>query len=146
MKVLPCMTLLAPTGLIYDKRKQGWKLLEEGPKVEGESTLTFLGFVREGEVCVNGQTVLARTAEMDGSESGQHHLEHLLRQAHRIPAELRPYYLVATGTKWENSDGGVCIPHLRFVGDRWVFRFRCVEDGRWSDDGRVVRVCQQPEP
>lgn len=142
MKTLPRMTLLPPTGLIYDKRLQGWELLEEGPKVEGETILDFFGFIRDGEVSVNGQTVLARAAEMDGAECGQHHLEHVLRQVHRIPAELQDYYLVATGTKWKNPDGRVCVPFLRRVTDRWLLSFRCVHGSRWSDDGRIVRVCR----
>lgn len=64
MSVLPRMTLGAPTGgLINDQRSEGWELLEEGPQVqEGESTLDFLGFLREGENSINGETMLVRAA------------------------------------------------------------------------------------
>ncbi|MEK7539823.1 MAG: hypothetical protein AAB558_01095 [Patescibacteria group bacterium] len=138
------MTLKPPAGFVHDQRSQGWELLEEGPKVEGEPILDFLGFLREGETYINGETVLARALEMEGTESGQHHLERLLAQAASIPAELRSFYLVATGTKWRYPDGYVCVPYLRFVGGQWVLLFYGVGNDRWSVGDRVVRVCKQP--
>lgn len=141
---LPRVTLVGMPkgGLIYDQRSLGWELLEEGPMVEGEPTLGFLGFLRKGETLVNGDTVLARTLEMDGNVSGQHHLERLLAQAASIPPELRHHYLVATGTKWRDPHGRVYVPGLDFLGyDKWELHFGRVGRVIWHGRGRVVRVC-----
>lgn len=138
---LPSVTLKPRTGFVHDKRSENWELLEEGPQVqEGEPVLDFYGFLRDGETYVNGDTVLARALEMEGEETGQHHLERLLAQAASIPAELRPYYLVATGTKWRYPGGNVYVPFLDFGDDEWVLYFRCVGRGLWGDYDRVVRV------
>lgn len=141
MEILPRMVLKPPTGFIYDKRSERWELLEEGPKVEGEPILDFLGFLREGEDYVNGHAVLARSLEMSGSESGQHHLERMLQQDVNIPLELRSYYLVATGTRWRRPGGKVCLAYLNFFGGKWVLRFGQVV-GHWGGRDRVVRVCK----
>ena len=140
MSALPRVTLKPPTGFVHDQRSQGWELLEEGPQVEGEPTLDFFGFLREGEEYINGETVLARASEMDGTESGQHHLERLLAQAKDIPVELRPFYLVATGTKWRRPGGSVYVPYLDFGGGGWVLRFGRVGHDGWYGLVRVVRL------
>lgn len=140
---LPSVILKPPTGFVHDKRSENWELLEEGPQVqEGEPVLDFYGFLRDGETDVNGETVLARALEMEGEETGQHHLERLLAQAASIPVELQKFCLVATGTKWRHPGGYVCVPYLRFFVDEWVLGFLCVGGGYWSGIVRVVRVCK----
>lgn len=138
---LPIMTLKPRSGFVHDQRSENWELLEEGPQVqEGEPVLEVYGFLRDGETYVNGETVLGRASEMDGAESGQHHLERLLAQAKDIPKELRSFYLVATGTKWRGPGGNLYVPYLFWRGGRWVLYFYCVGHGHWSGRCRVVRL------
>lgn len=136
---LPSVTL-KPRTFVHDMCSENWELLEEGPQVqEGESVLDFYGFLR-GETSVHGEIVLARALEMEGEETGQHHLERLLAQAASIPAKLRRYSLVATGTKWRNPDGRVSVPYLFWHDGEWVLGFGYVDNGRWDSRCRVVRV------
>lgn len=135
---LTSVILKPPTGLVYDQRSEGWELLEEGPQVQGEPVLDFYALAQEGEIYVTGQTFFSRVQTMEGTETSQYYLERLLDQAGSIPAELRPYKLLATGTRWRSSDGQLYVPCLHWIGSAWALFFYTVDTARWHDIGCVV--------
>lgn len=139
--MLPSVYLKSEGGFIH--RHSGWRLVQEGPRVEGEAVLDFFSFSREGETSVTGHTVLARANGMDGSESGQHHLERFLA-LEDIPVELRAFKLVATATFWADEKGNLFLPAVVWAFGSWVLDFTWVgEDTRGYWDvkrNRVARV------
>lgn len=135
---LPIMTLKPPSGFVYNKRPEGWKLLEEGCQVEGDPALELASFLLKGEYRVNGEVMRTRSLEM-GGRTGQHHAERVLSQAEDIPTEWRQFYLVFPDTLWWRSDGGLCVPCLLRRVDLWALYFPCVDDD-WRGYFRVVRL------
>lgn len=136
---LPGMKLQTPTGLIYDKRKDGWTLTKEGDKVVGEPDLEFVSFLRDGENAIVGTVMVERAIAMEGLTS-QYHAERMLHQQDQIPPELRPFYLVFAGTEWRHSGGKLYVPCLGWRGDRWVLRFDWLAFEYWVSNGRLVRL------
>lgn len=133
---LPVVTLRPPSGLVNDRRKDGWELLEDAPVI-GEPTLELAEFLRDGEEYVRGDVMFARAVEL-GNRAGQQHAERLLAQQGDIPEEWRQYYLPFTGTKWRDSDGDLFVPYLGWDSDgrRWLLDW-----GRLGFDwGRSVRL------
>ena len=133
----PTVTLRPPSGLVNDRRKDGWELLEDVP-VEGEPTLELAEFLRDGETSVRGTVMFDRAVEL-GNRAGQQHAERLLAQQQDIPEEWRQHYLVFPGTKWGRSDGRLVVPCLGWYSDgrRWILIWRCLDVG-WGRNGRLV--------
>ena len=125
----------------YDKRKDGWTLLEEGQLDKKQETLEIISFLENGESYVTGTLMRKRAIKMGGLV-GQHHAEQILKQVSDIPDEWKKWYLVFPGTTWRNPDGDVCVPYLFFYGDEWVLDFRRVGNDGWNVYDRVVRVCK----
>lgn len=139
MSELPSM-VLKPRCFVHDYSSiPDWILLRGGAGVELDSTLDFMAIPTEGEDLISN-TILARVNEMDGSESSQHHLEEMLAQPWKIPAELQPYYLLATGTQWKDRDGHHLVPYLFFQEFRWVMSLLRLDGLRCPARVRVVRV------
>ena len=136
---LPTITLARQPEFQFDKRQDGWKLLWD-PKPQGDSsqlTLEFLEFV-SGEAFVKGEKMLKRARKL-GHQASQHDAELMLANQEKIPAELRPYTLVFTGTGWQVSSGNRGVAVLRFIGGQWRLLFGWLGDGFGADD-RLVRL------
>ncbi|MBI2098969.1 hypothetical protein HYT45_00975 [Candidatus Uhrbacteria bacterium] len=131
------IVLSLPTDLIYDKRKDGWTLLEDAPLV-GTPILELAEFLRDSESYVNGEVMLSRAKEL-GNLAGQRHAERMLACASQIPESWRSFYLVFPGTVWRGGSGGRGVPYLDWGGDGWSLYWDWL--GRdWYGDGRVVRL------
>lgn len=115
---LPTVILKPASTFRYDKRKDGWKLIENVELGNNELTLQFNEFLKEGESCVKGTIMMDRAKGM-GSLAGQLHAERLLDQQESIPKELRNFYLVFAGTVWRDPDGDLRVPYLYWHGDEW---------------------------
>lgn len=135
------LTLEPPSGFVYDKRKECWKLLEEGRSVEGEPDLELAPFL-QGEDYVSGHVMRARSLVM-GGRTGQHHAERVIAQAEVVPAEWRQYFLVFPDTLWRSPHPNLYVPYLRWVGDRWELCFRCFDSRLWGGNLRIVRLREQ---
>jgi len=136
---LPKMVLKAPPeGFRHDKTKNGWKLESDCGPVVGEPTLTFEEFLREGELSVPGEVILARAKEMPGAPAGQSHAERMLDQQDRIPVELRGKTLIFE-TVWVCPSGDRHVVVLSWRGRRWCLYFYW--PGRdFGSSCRVVRL------
>ena len=101
----------------YDKREEGWKLLED---VEfgfiDISNLELVPFLNYDENFVNGEEAVLRSRRLKAN-LGQRHAEYLLEHQDKIPHEFRKYVLVFTGTIWRDPVG------LRYVA------YLCHDDG-----------------
>ena len=124
----------------YDKRKDGWELMEDVPfPGTGEATFVLAEFLKDDESAVRGDVMVARAKEMGGM-TGQWHAEQLLTRENDIPEEWREFYLVFPGTVWRDPRGDHDIPCLRWNGDRWYLHWFWLVDC-WDSDVRFVRLC-----
>ncbi|MFO0702986.1 MAG: hypothetical protein U0514_04005 [Candidatus Andersenbacteria bacterium] len=132
----------APVDFKYDKRKDGWKLLEDVgfEPVLNESLigkLKAVSFHKKGEDYVNGEEMVVRGRELHGANLGQKHAEWLLDNQHLIPKQFRDKWLVFTRTIWlvPDSDRYVCCLYWGVVG--WYLGFRWLRDD-WLRGGRLL--------
>lgn len=135
---LPTVLLKTTSTFRYDKRKDGWKLVENVELGDGELTLQFDEFLKEGEDYVKGTIMMDRAKGM-GNLAGQLHAERMLEQQENIPKELRKFYLVFTGTVWRDPDGDLFVPYLYWYGDEWILNFYWLDNGFYSY-GRLARL------
>jgi hypothetical protein len=111
----------------HDKQKDGWTLIEEGPKLSKKNQkLEIVSFLKEGESYINGEEMRKRAKEL--GSLGQHQAEQLLKQASDIPEEWKNYYLLFPETVWRHPGGLLYVPYLYWDGGRWVLRFGYVDD------------------
>ena len=140
---LPTMNLNSPSGFRFNKRLNGWKLLEDTP-LEGNPQLSLSSFLEDDEIRVYGETMVERSENAEnqlGKCAGQHHLEAMLDHPEDIPAEWRKFCLVAPRTKWRESHNKRCVACLCWDRDRWVLVFRRLSID-WRGDARIVRISQ----
>lgn len=101
----------------YDKRKDGWTLLENAPRrISG--AVAGVPFLKDGYDRMNGEEMVRRARFELDANLGQEDAEWLLDNQDKIPAELRNFYLVFTATVWRGQDGGRRVPVLRWGGGR----------------------------
>ena len=128
------MVLPLPSGLVHDRRKDGWTLLEDTPLV-GTSTLELVEF----DPYVNGNTILERAKEL-GDMAGQRHAERMLACAGKIPGSWRDVHLVFPGTVWQDAYGSHrSVPCLSRRGVEWGLHFGWF-DNYWNRYCRLVRL------
>ena len=120
----------------YDKTKDGWTLLEDVP-FSGAFVPDIKEFLKSNESYVNGEVMKQRAKELN-AHLGQHHAEYLLEHQDLIPKEWRgKYYLVFSGTVWQDRGGYRSVPYLRWYGGRWYLYFVWLGSG-WCSSGRLV--------
>jgi hypothetical protein len=109
-----------PPGAVFkfDKRTDGWKLLEDAPQMLSAAGFDPVSFFKAGDDYVEGDTMAARAIEL-GANLGQHDAEYLLENQ-LIPTELSTTVLAFPGTKWLDLDGRIRVPCLGHNGDGWV--------------------------
>jgi len=122
---------------LYDRRKDGWKLLENVPRRITSVDIVGIPFLKENEAVINGEKITRRAIELDANY-GQEDAEWLLDHQAEIPVELRNFYLVFPGTKWRDAVGDRYVPYLSWSGDRWVLYFRWL-DSDFGSSARLVR-------
>jgi len=119
----------------YDKRNDGWTLLENTP-CRISSIIEAVQFLKN-ESLVKGEVMATRAILLDANY-GQEDAEWLLEHQKMISVELRSYYLVFPATKWRGLGGGRSVPCLFWRGDRWVLGFGWL-GGDFRSGGRLVR-------
>ena len=125
----------------YDKRKDGWKLLENSPRsITSVKDVEAVPFLRPGENSVGGEEMFRRARVELGTNLSQEDGEWLLEHQNEIPAELRPFYLVLTGTVWQGPGGDRDVAYLDWGGGRWHLYWSWLGDGDWDSDSRVLRL------
>lgn len=132
------MVLSAPTDFIYDKCKDGWKLLSDVPH-DGNPTLELAEFLHDDESHVNGEVMLSRATELE-LMAGQRHAERMLGQVGQIPESWRTFVLVFPGTVWRDTHGR-SVPFLDWTGDEWHLYWGWLDNG-WFRNGRLVSLCK----
>ena len=126
----------------YDKRNDGWRLMEDcgfNPALASVTDLELVLFLKDGESRVNGETMANRAKELKGN-LGQKHAEYSLEHQKEIPKEFRKYFLVFPGTIWRHSDGHRNVPYLSWDGDGWYLHWRWLDHGNWNDNDRLLRL------
>ena len=116
-----------------DMRKEGWELLENAPRritsVAGLELVPFLkkdenSFLKKDENFISGEELVRRARAEFDADCGQEDAEFLIEHRKEIPEKFRQFYLVFTGTVWEDSDGWRDVACLHWSGKRWSLRFR----------------------
>jgi len=124
--------------LAADLIPAGWTVVDDvAPTLKSASDLEAIGFLREGESAVSGETMRARAKEIKVN-LGLADLAVAMNDKAKISAELRPYCLVFSGTVLRGPDGSLCVACLDWGVDGWYrsfYRVACV----WSDLDRLVR-------
>lgn len=125
----------------YDKRKDGWELLEDvvGFNPISPTKLELVSFLKPGEISVGGEEMIRRAREELGANLGQRHAEYLLEHQQGIPQEFRKYCIVFTGTVWRYPDGGRSVADLYWDGLRWILHFVWLGHVWFSSD-RLARL------
>ncbi len=111
-------------------------ILEDAPFDGKDFIPDLVGFLKSGEMSINGK-VMKQRAEKLKANLGQKHAEHLLKRQKLIPKECRKYFLVFPGTVRRHPDGAR-IPYLRWIGTRWCLDFFWLESD-WDSQNRLVR-------
>ena len=135
--------LIVTTGGITfsrDMRKEGWTLLEPGPKrvIKSVSDLELVGFLKSGEEYIDGEELIRRARQELNADLGQEDAEWLLAHQDQIPKEWRGYFLTFPGTVWQGSRGHRYIPDLYWSDGRWFLHFDWLGYD-WSDRARLLR-------
>lgn len=129
----------AEPNLRFDKRQDGWTLLEHAPrKLVSASDLELVPFLRDGESAIRGYDLIGRARYELDANYGQEDAEFLLDHQDKIPVQFRKYYLVFTGLVWRVSGRRRYVPCLDWGGGRWFLHFRWL-DRDFDSDGRLVR-------
>ena len=120
----------------YDRRKDGWTLLENQPcRIGGQ--ITAVPFLKTGESLVKSNVMIARAVVLDANY-GQGDAEWLLEHQDMISVKLRNLYLIFPATKWQVLGSNRLVPHLYWFSNRWCLDFRWLGDGFGGGD-RLVR-------
>ena len=124
----------------FDKRKNGWELLEDTrePWPISADKLDLVPFLGDCKSYIGGEDVVSRARGDLKANLGQCHSEYLLKHQNEIPEEFRKHILVFTGTIWRRRFGHRSVPYLIWNGERWYLYFRGLEDG-FCSDGRLLR-------
>lgn len=132
---------LCPVNIVpsfrFDKRQDGWKLLENTPRRLTSANIEGISFLKGKEPCINGEEMARRAVTLDAN-LGQEDAEYLLEHQDEIPAELRGLYLVFPGTKWRDADGCRRVPFLSWYDGQWILYFYWL-DYVWNSYDRLVR-------
>ncbi len=121
----------------YDKRKEGWTLLENAPR-RLFSAISGVSFLKGSESSVNGEEMARRARIELDANYGQEDAEWLLENQDMIPAELRKFYLIFPATVWRSLGSNRYVPSLHWGGYRWGLDFDWLGDG-FRDGDRLVR-------
>lgn len=125
----------ASADLLYDKRMDGWKLLEHAPRrINSVDGLKLMPILKSGEDRVNGEEMVHRARVELDANLGQEDAEWLLEHEDLIPKEWRSYYIPFTATVWRDSDGYRSVASLFWLGGEWHLYWH------WLDDGWDSRV------
>lgn len=154
-------TLTTSTDFDYDKRNDGWILLEDvNEPVDFEVSVTFsvplrgktaslkvsslelVSFFEPSEnqkVTIPAEVVLQRSRGEVGSRKlrgcnwGQRHGEALIRDESKMPSEWRARIIVLPGTVWEDEKGGRFVPCMAYDEGQWLIRFYRLNRGFPAD-------------
>lgn len=132
--------LVSTSTFIYDKTKDGWKLVENVTEAMDFKIkdLQLVSFLKSGESYVNGEVMRQRAIEMK-CNFGQQHAEYLISNQNEISKEFRKYTLVFSGTVWQCPYGCRYVPFLRWNGGQWILNFSWLGD-YWNDDNRLLQA------
>lgn len=123
----------------YDKRKDGWKLLEDVDFSPIDPTkMELVPILKANESSIGGEEMVRRAREELHVNLGQRHAEFLIEHQAEIPKEFRKYYIIFTGTIWRLPDGHRFVAYLRWYGWQWVLDFLWLGNV-WSSDDRLAR-------
>lgn len=120
IEVSPAAAVSVPTSPFnYDKREQGWRLLEDVvPTISEVSKLELIPFLGEGESVIGGEEMVHRACMELRANLGQRDAEWLCEHQQKIPAKWREYRLVFAGTVWQNPSGDRNVASLYYGGGR----------------------------
>jgi hypothetical protein len=125
---------------IYDKRKDGWELVEDVDFSPIDiSKLELIPFLKAGENYINGEEMVRRASTEFKINLGQRHAEYLLKHQDEIPKEFREFYPVFTGTIWRSPFGDRSVAYLYWLGERWCLSFDWLDNG-WNSSDRLPRL------
>lgn len=131
--------ILPADSFLFDKRKQGWKLLEDASRrIESVSNIEPVSLLIDGENYAGGEEMVRRARVELDCNFGQHDAEWMLTHQADIPKELRAFMLVFTGTVWQRPGGDRYVSCLVFRGGRWGLGFFWFGSG-FGSGSRLVR-------
>ncbi|MDP2669192.1 MAG: hypothetical protein Q8P07_05155 [bacterium] len=116
--------------LKYDRREDGWKLVEHiALSLKSFADLELSPILKEREHYVRGVEILERAEDL-GPRLGQEDAEWILERKEEIPESLKPFEILFTGTVWLELRGGtLTVPSLWFgrekygLPDEWQLSF-----------------------
>lgn len=126
----------------FDKRQDGWELLEHQPRRLGVSstlsTLDLTPFLKKGEECISGEEMRRRAITL-GANLGQEDVEFLLDHPDLLPKRPEDiYYIIFPGTLWRGPRGDLHVPYLYWRGGRWNLHWGWLGDD-WRSSVRFLR-------
>ena len=106
--------------LRFDKRKEGWELLEHAPRqIVSAADIEPVPFLRQGESSTRGYDLIGRARYELDANLGQEDAEFILEHEAEIPKSLQSFCLVCTATIWRDPDGSLRVASLYCDGKRW---------------------------
>lgn len=134
-------TAPAEPNLRYDKRRDGWTLLEHAPRrIVSVTGLELVPFLRLGESTIRGYDLIGRARYEFDADLGQEDAEFILEHQEEIPEEFRQFYLPFTATVWRYPDGALYVPCLFWGGGRWCLDFFLWLEYEYDSHVRLLRL------
>lgn len=128
----------AEPNLRFDKRQDGWTLLEHAPrKLVSADGLEAISFLRKGEDPIRGYDLIGRARYALDANYGQEDAEFLLDNQDKIPVELR-HCLVFTGSVWRRTDGNLAVTYLYWDVEQCHLSWGLLGSG-FGSDVRLLR-------
>lgn len=125
--------------LRFDKRKEGWELLEHAPRIIASvRDLELVPFLRAGESSIRGYDLIGRARYEIAADYGQEDAEFILDHQDEIPEGFRKFYLVFPRTVWRDPGGDLIVACMHWDGGRWFLFWSWLGLG-FSSLGRLLR-------
>jgi len=119
----------------------GWKLESDNGNVPvGEVSFELVSFLKKDETSISSDEMLKRAKEM-GADYNQKTAELFLANWDKIPESYREFYIIFSGTMWQDSSGDRHVPSLRWRGERWRLLFPWLDHGLHAH-GRFLHLCK----
>lgn len=135
------LSLAPQPNLRFDKRREGWTLLEHAPRqiISVADLDEPVSFLQDGETSIRGYDLIGRARYEFDANLGQEDGEWLLDREAEIPIGFRQFYFPLTATIWRLPFERLYVPYLTWGGERWHLSWGWLEDG-WDSNARLLRL------
>lgn len=105
--------------------------------IKSVDELEIVPFLKENEKYIKSEELFKRAKEMNAN-LGYKDAEFILKHQKETPEEMKPYYLIFTGTILRDTAGNLYFAYLCWRDDHWCLDFDWLDFG-WYGNDRLLR-------